>query len=122
MFESKETDIMDLEDDDFDTILASDIKFTGSVRFAKPFMIRGRVTGTISATSDLVVDTGASVAAEVSASRVLVRGTVEGNISAGRLVRISSTGSVTGDITAEQVVLDPGSRFSGRCTMLEAAT
>ncbi len=117
MFETKNTDITDLEDDDFDTILADDIKFNGSIKFTKPFMIRGSVTGNISATSDLVVDTEASVAAEISAYRVLVKGTVEGNIVAEKMVHVSSSGSVTGDITSEQVVLEPGSKFSGRCTM-----
>lgn len=117
MFEAKNTDIQDLEEDDFDTILADDITFRGSIRFAKPFMIRGKVSGTISATSDLVVDAGAFVNADISASRVLVKGVVEGRISAQKVIRVTSTGSVTGDVDAEQVVLDPGSRYTGRCTM-----
>ncbi len=117
MFEAKNTDIQDLEEDDFDTILADDISFRGNIRFSKPFMIRGKVTGNIDATSDLVVDSGAVVLAEISASRVLIKGSVEGNISAQKLVRISSTGSVTGDILTDQIVLEQGSRFSGRCIM-----
>ncbi|MCR5125183.1 MAG: polymer-forming cytoskeletal protein [Treponema sp.] len=117
MFETKDTDIVDLEDDDFDTILADDIKFKGNIKFTKPFMIRGTVTGKISATSDLVVDSGAVVTADISASRVLVKGRVEGNILAERIVRVSSSGCVVGDVTSEQVVLEPGSKFSGRCTM-----
>ncbi|MBR4630036.1 MAG: polymer-forming cytoskeletal protein [Treponema sp.] len=117
MFETKDTDIVDLEDDDFDTILADDIKFKGNIKFTKPFMIRGTVTGKISATNDLVVDSGAVVTADISASRVLVKGRVEGNIVAERIVRVSSSGCVVGDVTSEQVVLEPGSKFSGRCTM-----
>jgi len=117
MFEAKNTDIIDLEDDDFDTILANDIKFQGNIKFTKPFMIRGIVSGNIDATSDLVIDAGAVVTAEISAARVLVKGKVDGNIVAGKMVRVSATGSVNGDITSEQVVLDPGSKFSGRCTM-----
>ncbi len=117
MFDVKDTDLFDLEEDDFDTVMASDISFRGNIRFAKPFMIKGSVTGSIDATSDLVVDTGAVVTAGISAARVLVRGKVEGNITARDLVFVSSTGSVNGDITSEQVVLEPGSKFSGKCTM-----
>lgn len=117
MFETKNTDIVDLEDDDFDTILAEDIKFKGSIKFTKPFMIRGTVTGNINATSDLVIDTNAIVTAEILADRVFVKGRVEGNIVASKIVRVSPTGVVTGDIKSEQVVLDQGSKFSGRCTM-----
>lgn len=119
MFDVKETDLFDLEEDDFDTILASDITFHGNIKFTKPFMIRGKVSGTIDASSDLVIDTGAVVRAEIIASRVLVKGRLEGNINGRNLVLVSSTGSVSGDITAKQVVLEPGSRFSGKCTMTE---
>ncbi len=110
-------DLFDLEEEDFDTILASDIAFSGNIKFAKPFMIRGTVSGSIDATSDLVVDTGAVVHAGISATKVLVRGEVVGDITARDMIFISSTGSVRGDILSKQVVLEPGSKFSGKCTM-----
>lgn len=119
MFEAKDTDLFNLEEDDFDTILADDITFRGTIRFTKPFMIRGKVYGTIAATNDLVVDTDAVVEAGITATRVLVRGDVKGDIFAQDLVFVSASGSVLGDITSKQVVLEPGSRFSGRCTMTE---
>ncbi len=117
MFDVKDSDLFDLEEEDFDTILASDITFHGNIKFNKPFMIRGNVSGSINAVSDLLIDTNAVVNAEISATRVLVRGKVEGNIAGKDLVFVTSTGSVTGDITSKQVVLEPGSRFSGKCTM-----
>lgn len=119
MHEVKDSDLVNFEDDDFDTILERDITFKGRIRFKKPFMIRGTVSGSITATSDLVLDTSAQVMAEISAARVVVRGTVEGNITAERIVVVTSTGSVQGDITARQVVLEQGSRFIGRCSMPE---
>ena len=119
MFDVKDTDLFDLEEEDFDTIIASDITFSGNIRFTKPFMIRGKVSGSIDSTSDLVIDTDAVVKAEISAGRVLVRGRVDGNIVAKDMVFVSSSGFVSGDITSGQVVLEPGSRFSGRCTMTQ---
>ncbi len=119
MFEVKDTDFFDLEDDDFDTILAKDISFHGNIKFTKPFMIRGNVSGAIEATSDLVVDKDSSVAASISATRVLIKGKVEGNIVARDLVFVSASGSVNGDITSQQVVLEPGSHFTGKCTMTQ---
>ncbi len=117
MFDVKDTDLFDLEEDDFDTILASDIKFSGNIKFTKPFMIRGFVSGRIDATSDLIIDSEGVVKASVTASRVLVRGKLEGNIIAQDIVFVSATGSVTGDITAKQVVIEPGAFFSGQCNM-----
>lgn len=119
MFDVKDTDLFDLEEEDFDTILASDIVFKGNIKFTKPFLIRGKVFGSIDATSDLVVDTDSFVSAGIYAGRVLVRGKIEGNITASDIVFVTSSGSVSGDITAKQVVLEPGSRFSGKCTMVD---
>ncbi|MCR5723998.1 MAG: polymer-forming cytoskeletal protein [Treponema sp.] len=121
MYDVKDSELANLEEDDFDTVLATDISFRGTIKFSKPFMIRGTVVGTIDATSDLVVDTGAEVVAGIGASRVLVRGKVEGNITAKRLVIVTASGMVTGDITAPQVVLEPGAHFSGRCSMVDRA-
>lgn len=117
--DTRETDFFNLDDEAFDTIVGSDIKFAGVVRFVRPFMIRGRIDGRIHAESDLVVDDGAVVVADIKAKRVLVRGTVTGNIAADSLVFVASTGVLNGDIVSEQVVLEAGSMFTGRCTMVK---
>ena len=82
MFDVKDMDLFDLEEEAFDTVIEDDITFTGSIRFTKPFMIRGKVKGSIDATSDLVIDSGASVEADIKALRVLVKGKVKGNVAA----------------------------------------
>lgn len=119
MLESKDSEFLELEEEDFDTILENDITFSGTIRFSKPFMIKGTVTGLIEATSDLVIDSEAAVFADIVADRVLVRGKVEGNINAKRMVFVTSKGSVIGDISSAQVILEPGSIFTGRCVMTE---
>jgi cytoskeletal protein CcmA (bactofilin family) len=119
MFDVKDTDLFDLEEESFDTVIEPDITFTGNIRFAKPFMIRGKVKGNIDASSDLVVDSSAVVEADIKADRVLIKGKVKGNVAAKKMVFVTATGSLDGDITSEQVVLEPGSIFSGRCTMVK---
>ncbi len=118
MFDVKETDFFDLEDEAFDTVLEPDIRFTGNVRFAKPLMIRGSVSGKIDTESDLIVDSGAEVNADVRAARVLVKGRIHGDVTAKDLIFVTSTGNLDGDISSAQVVLEPGSAFSGKCTMV----
>ena len=118
MFDIKDAAPFETEEDDFDTVMASDISFSGNIRFAKPFMIKGKMSGNIEATSDLLIDTNAEVTADIIADRILVRGTVVGNIEGRHLVYVTSTGSVTGDILSAQVVLEPGSSFTGKCSMV----
>lgn len=117
MFDVKDNDFFELAENDFDTVLATDITFTGKIKFTKPFMIKGRMFGSIEADSDLVIDEKAIVKADVKADRVLIKGQLEGDINASKFVFVSASGSVLGDITAPQVILEPGSRFSGKCTM-----
>jgi cytoskeletal protein CcmA (bactofilin family) len=119
MFDIKEMDICDFDEDYFDTVMAPDITFHGTIRMKKPFMIRGRVSGEIDAVSDLVIDTDAQVSSDIVADRVLVRGNVQGDIDGKRIVIVTATGAVTGNIVSKQVVLEPGSTFSGKCTMLK---
>ena len=112
-------DNKDFEESDFNTVMASDISFSGKIRFTKPLMIKGNISGQINSECDLVIASDAVVKADIYADRILIRGSVEGNIVGNSMVFVTSNGSVTGDITSKQVVLEPGSSFSGRCTMVK---
>ncbi len=117
MFELKDSMPFETEEDDFDTVMASDITFSGKIKFTKPFMIKGKMNGNIEATSDLLVDLDAEINADIVADRVLVRGKVKGNVNGYKLVYVAASGTVIGDIKSAQVVLEPGSTFSGKCSM-----
>ena len=107
-----------MEDTDFDTILSPDIDFTGTLRFEKPFLIRGKVSGEINATGLLVVDENAIVNANIQALRVLVRGQVKGDITAVEKVEVTLTGKLSGNVTAPEIFMESGCIFNGRCTMI----
>jgi cytoskeletal protein CcmA (bactofilin family) len=117
MVDNKDNDLLDLDEEDYDTVLAPDIDFTGTIRFEEPFMIKGRMSGSIDATSDLMIDSGASVKADIHASRVIIKGEVIGDVVATQMVHVFSSGRLTGDVTAPEVVLESGCFFSGICTM-----
>jgi len=117
MVDNKDNDLLDLDEEDYDTVLAPDIDFSGTIQFEEPFMIKGRVSGTIEATSDLMIDSGAVVKANIKASRVVIKGEVDGNVTATQAVHVFSSGKLNGDVTAPEVVLDSGCYFTGICTM-----
>ena len=118
MFDVKDSDFFDMEDDAFDTIVEDDISFNGSIKMQKPFLIRGKITGKIETQSDLVIDTNAVVEADIKAERVLIRGKVKGNVHGEKLIFVTSSGSLDGDITTGKVVLEPGCIFTGKCSMV----
>jgi cytoskeletal protein CcmA (bactofilin family) len=104
------------DDDDFDTVLSSDVEFTGELGFEKSFLVRGRMTGGIDAEGVLMIDEGAEVEADIKADKVIIKGRVKGNVRAKR-VDILAEGWLDGDITADEVGIETGSRFNGRCLM-----
>ena len=108
-----------LEDEDFDTILSSDIDFSGTLNFEKPFLIRGRLSGEIIASGLLVVDEEAVVEANINALRVIIRGSVKGNVTAREKVEVTLTGKLTGNVTAPEIFMETGCSFNGKCTMTE---
>ena len=108
-----------LEDEDFDTILSQDIFFSGNLSFEKPFLIRGRLSGNITARSLLVVDEEAVVEANINASRVVIRGSVKGDVAASEKVEVTISGKLTGNVTAPEIFMETGCMFNGRCTMTE---
>ena len=108
-----------LDENDFDTVLSQDIEFNGSLNFTKPFLIRGKLSGDISAQGLLVIDEEARVEANIKASRVVIRGTVKGDVRASEKVEVTITGKLTGNVTAPEILMETGCYFSGRCTMTE---
>ena len=108
-----------LDDEDFDTILSKDIDFSGTLHFEKPFLIRGRVSGEISAQGLLVIDEEAVVNANISASRVIIRGQVKGDVTAAEKVEVTITGKLLGNVTAPEIFMETGCVFNGLCTMAE---
>ena len=117
MVDNSDNDLLDLDEEDYDTVLAPDIEFSGKIHFEEPFMIKGTVSGLIDASSDLLIDEGATVNADIHASRIIIKGAVVGNVTADKMVHVFSSGKLPGDVTAPEVVLESGCYFTGICTM-----
>jgi cytoskeletal protein CcmA (bactofilin family) len=108
-----------LEEEDFDTILSSDIEFSGTLNFEKPLLIRGKFSGVVESRGILVVDETAVVDADIAANRVVIRGSVKGDVRAVEKVEITVTGRLIGNVNAPEVFMETGCMFNGRCTMAE---
>jgi len=117
MVEMTDVQIDIIDEEQLDTILSGDVEFSGEMRFEKPLMIKGKVSGRIRSTSELYIDEAAVVQADIIADVVSVKGSVKGNISARRKVELFACSAVDGDVTAPQITMEPGCRFNGACRM-----
>lgn len=116
-----EVQIMSIDEEQLDTILAQDVEFAGEMLFTKPLMIKGRVSGVVRSESDLYIDEKAEVEADIVAKIVSVKGRVKGNISAREKVELFATSSVDGDVSAPEVTMETGCRLNGVCRMPTAS-
>jgi cytoskeletal protein CcmA (bactofilin family) len=106
-----------LAEENFDTVISPDIDFSGTVISESTFLIKGKVSGNITAKGRLAIDEGGIVEAKIRAESVIIRGAVRGDVTADEEVEISATGSLNGNLKAEACSIERGGVFHGRCDM-----
>ncbi|MBN2618101.1 MAG: polymer-forming cytoskeletal protein [Spirochaetales bacterium] len=106
-----------VKEKDLDTIMGEDIKFSGTLSFSDPLMIKGEIEGDVNATGIIYIEKDAKITANIKASQVQIRGQVIGDIIATESVQLFASAKVTGDITAPKVKMENGCFFSGKCQM-----
>lgn len=99
------------------TVVARATVFSGELCGSSPVRVEGTVKGSVSLTAGLEVAEGATVEAEVSATRVVVAGMVIGDLSASELVSIESSGHVRGDVACPALQVVEGAILDGKVTM-----
>ncbi|MFP4152486.1 MAG: polymer-forming cytoskeletal protein [Alkalispirochaeta sp.] len=106
-----------IDESELDTVLAQDIDFEGTIEFAEPLLVKGRVRGDIKTPSDLFIADGARVNADITAARVSVKGTVQGDVNASERVELFSGAAIVGNVATPDLIVQSGSHFTGRCEM-----
>ena len=95
--------------------------FDGTFRCARDLRIEGEVKGTISCQGRLVVAQGASVAAEVDASRVDVAGELNGEVRCRERLQVEASGRVRGKVATPSLVVQEGAIYEGQLEMAKVA-
>ena len=108
-----------IDESELDTVLAEDIDFEGTIEFVEPLLVKGSVHGEIRSTSDLFIAESALVNADVQAGRVTVKGAVRGDVDASERIELFSGASIVGNVRTPDLIVQSGSRLSGRCEMPE---
>ena len=109
--------IRTIDESELDTVLAEDIDFEGTIEFSEPLLVKGTVKGEVKSHSDLFVAESARVNADIHAARVTVKGSVHGDVDAAERIELFSGASIHGNIRTPDLIVQSGSRLSGRCDM-----
>jgi len=96
------------------TLIKGDITSSGDVR------IDGELNGNIDAKGRLVVGPKGKVEGEINCSNIEISGYVKGKIIASELLTMKASARIYGDIIAGKLSVEPGSLFTGTCSMGES--
>ena len=92
----------------------------GELEFTSAFRLDGRLEGTVTSKSELLIGEQGAVEGTITVGRCLVGGTVRGTIVATERVVLHAGAKVWADITAPTVVMEDGAFFEGKVTMGKA--
>lgn len=109
--------VRNIDEDEIDTVLAKDVEFEGELSFDQLVLVKGRLQGQLTSSSDVFISPGAEVQAKVEAKVVSVKGTVEGDIHTQERLELFSTSKVNGNVVTPDMIMQSGCRFNGCCSM-----
>jgi len=93
------------------TLINGDITASGDVR------IDGELKGNIDAKGRLVIGPKGKLEGEINCNNIEVSGYIKGKIIASELLTMKATARIDGDIIAGKLSVEPGSLFTGTCSM-----
>lgn len=99
------------------SILGPTLKFKGKLSANEELVIQGRITGSITHTSNLTIGPEGKVKASVKAEHITIEGEVDGDLEGKTSVVVKDTANVVGNIYSPTVTLHEGSTFNGKIDM-----
>ena len=106
-----------IDEDEIDTVLESDIQFSGSLETSRSLLIKGKVSGTINCGDDLYLSEESSVDADIRAVRVTVRGRLKGKVIAAESIQVLAGSEVEASLEAPDIIIENEEQFKGTATI-----
>ena len=95
------------------SVISASHKVTGTVSAAEDLVVQGRVEGRIQSEAAVIIETQAIVEGDILARHVLVKGIVVGDVSGVEGIEIAPSGQVLGDLHTRRLALRAGGRVLG---------
>lgn len=99
------------------SVIAIGTTIDGNVYSEGDLRVEGRIIGTLSCKSRVVVGTQGKVEGNVDAYNATIAGTVQGTVFVRDMLQLQETGKIFGDIVTGKITIQPGGEFSGSCKM-----
>ena len=106
-----------INEDEIDTVLESDIQFSGNLETAKSLLIKGRLSGTITCGDDLYIAATALVDADIRSNRIIIRGRLQGHAVAAESIQVLAGCLVEASLEAPEIIIENEEEFKGMATI-----
>ena len=102
--------------------VGSSVVIKGELSAKEDVVIAGRVEGSINVTGHLVVvESGAHVVGDITATGIVVSGTVHGSLLAEERINAEAGADLQGDISAPRIAVADGAVVNGRIETVTAS-
>jgi cytoskeletal protein CcmA (bactofilin family) len=95
------------------TLIKGDVTANGDIR------IDGELVGNIDAKGRLVIGPNGKVDGEINCNNIEVSGYIKGKVKVSEMLTMKASAKIEGDIIAGKLSVEPGSLFTGTCSMGE---
>jgi cytoskeletal protein CcmA (bactofilin family) len=104
------------------SIVAEDMTVTGDLRAEGVIRVEGRVTGNVSAGSQILLSEGAVIEGDLTTREAVLGGEVRGSVTAAERIEVQATALVHGDLATPRLLIQEGGRVNGAIRMEGAAS
>lgn len=116
-FNFKSSDIIKI-----DTLIGKRAIIDGDVTGKGNYKIDGTVTGDVRVKGDLVTGEKSVITGDIVAKNIIIAGTVTGDVEASGQLTIKHSGMITGDQKCGSLIVEEGSRVTGKCEITGTAS
>lgn len=99
------------------TVIGSSIVIDGEISGDEQLTIQGTVKGKVAVSQNVVVESGATVEADIEGQTVTVSGNVTGNVTAREKLELRPDSKMVGNAKAPRIVVADGASFKGNVDM-----
>jgi len=105
------------------SVYASQPELAGEIKFADLVRVNGHIAGTVySKSGTLIIDSSATVDAQIDVAVAVIGGTVHGDIVAHQRIELGPCAKIYGNIWTRSLAVKDGAFFDGVCTMIDDRT
>jgi cytoskeletal protein CcmA (bactofilin family) len=98
-------------------LISNGTKITGDIFTDGDIRVDGELKGNMRVKGRLVIGASGKIEGEISCKNIEISGMVKGKVNATDLLSMKASAKINGEIVAGKLSVEPGSMFTGNCTM-----